>query len=111
MGVIITAILGIESEIEKIDSEKVKDKMQDLEIEATKAPGSEEEGGDDMGGEEGGGMGDLFASDMRSGNLIDDLILYKSSICPKQMETMVSYGKTNVYIKGFFWRNKYYKRS
>lgn len=60
-------------EIERIEREKIEDKQQDMELEATPAPGGGDdaaEGGDDGGGE---GAADLFAADYTQGNLLNDL--------------------------------------
>ena len=67
-------VMGLsEDEILQIEREKIKDKLDDMKLEATPDPTSSEEpaggdeeeaGGDDMGG-------DLFAADIRTGNLLN----------------------------------------
>lgn len=80
-------VMGLtDEEIRLIEEGKVEDKISDLELEAAKAPGTEEgeggdaggggdlfgggdEGGDDAGGDDAGGE-DLFAADYTSGDLL-----------------------------------------
>lgn len=84
-------VMGLtDEEIRLIEDGKVTDKISDLELEATQAPGAEGGGddagggggdlfgggGDDAGGEEGGDEGggdDLFAADYTSGDLLTAL--------------------------------------
>jgi hypothetical protein len=69
-------VMGLsEDEILQIEREKVKDKLADMKLEATKDPTSSEESDEGGGEEEGGGDdmgGDLFAADIRSGTLLNN---------------------------------------
>jgi hypothetical protein len=83
-------VMGLtDDEIRLIEEGKVEDKVSDLELEATQAPGSEggggddaggddlfgggdDAGGDDLGGDDAGGE-DLFAADYTTGDLLTAL--------------------------------------
>jgi len=68
------SVMGMRKEdIAKVKEQQVEDKVQDLELEATKLPGAEDEGGDDAGGGGGGGDeggGGLFSGDDKQGALL-----------------------------------------
>lgn len=69
-----SSVMGMRKEdIEKVKEQQVEDKVQDLELEATKLPGSEEEGGGEAGGGEAGGDeggGGLFSGDDKGTDLL-----------------------------------------
>jgi len=78
-------VMGLSSDdIDRIEEEKLKDKLEDLKLEGTALPG----GGDDTPADDTGGddAGDLFAADTLTGQLLNDTLPVKTSNSLKEID-------------------------